>query len=301
VDRRLVLKGAAAAGIGTALCGVWPHAGEAGEPGAADLASVKGGDPARAAAAAIEALGGMGRFVPRGATVGLLINHQFRHAGAHAHPAVAQTIARLCFEAGATAVLSLKEPRFAYWPTAGPGADAVRRMTPCSGAYETTALPLGKALKRTDLIKEYLTADVLVNVSVVKHHEGTEFACVLKNAMGALTDAACRFFHFGHGTGGWYGDVEFLSQCVADLNRLRRPDLAVADATAVLTSNGPFGPGRVARPQVVIAGADAVAVDAAAAPLLGLEASKIAMIARSAALGLGEADLAKVRRREVAL
>ncbi|MCK7473316.1 MAG: hypothetical protein MZV49_06825 [Rhodopseudomonas palustris] len=33
--------------------------------------------------------GGMGRFVPKGATVGLLINHQFRNPGAHVNPDVA--------------------------------------------------------------------------------------------------------------------------------------------------------------------------------------------------------------------
>lgn len=301
IDRRTILKAGAAVGIGAALQGAWPLGASAGESAAVDLASVKGGDPARATASAIEALGGMGRFVPRGATVGLLINHQFRHAGAHAHPGVAQAVARLCFEVGAKAVLSLKDPRFTYWPIGGPGADAVRRMTACSGNYDTVELPQGQALKKAEVIKEYLSVDVLVNVSVVKHHERTEFAAVLKNAMGALTYDTCRFFHFGHGKGGWYGDVGFLSQCVADINRLRRPDLSVADATAMLTSGGPFGPGKVVRPQVVIAGADPVAVDAAGARLLGLEPAKVAMIARSAALGLGEMDLAKVRRREITL
>jgi uncharacterized protein (DUF362 family) len=301
IDRRTILKAGAAAGIGVVLPIVWPLGAGAAQPAAIDLASVKGPDPALSTATAIEALGGMSRFVPRGATVGLLINHQFRHAGAHAHPGVALTVVRLCFEAGAQAVLSLKEPRFGYWPAGGQGVDAVRRMTACSGNYITVELPKGQALKQAEIVKEYLAADILVNVSIAKHHEGTEYACVLKNAMGALTYDTCRFFHHGHGKGGWYGDVEFLSQCVADLNRLRRPDLAVADATTILVSNGPFGPGKIARPGVVVAGADPVAVDAFAARFLGLDGGKVAMIARSAALGLGEMDLEKVRRHEIAL
>ena len=119
--------------------------------------------------------------------------------------------------------------------------------------------------------------------------------------MGAVTYGTCQFFHFGHGKGGWYGDVEFLSQCVADLNLLRAPDLAVADATTILTSNGPFGPGKLAKPNVVVAGTSAVSVDAYGARFLGLDAKRISMIVRSAALGLGEAEPAKVKTRELSI
>ena len=35
--------------------------------------------------------------------------------------------------------------------------------------------------------------------------------------MGILSTESCRFFHFGSG-GGWYDDIDFLSQCIADLN-----------------------------------------------------------------------------------
>jgi uncharacterized protein (DUF362 family) len=197
--------------------------------------------------------------------------------------------------------VSLKDERFAYWRREGRHADAVRRMTTCSGSYVTVPLPQGHTLKKADVIKELLAVDVLINVSVAKHHEGTDFACVLKNAMGAITYGTCQFFHFGHGKGGWYGDVDFLSQCVADLNALRRPDLAIADATTILTSNGPFGPGKLARPQAVVAGISAVSVDAYCARFLGLEAKGVSMIVRSSALGLGEPDLTKVKIREVRL
>jgi uncharacterized protein (DUF362 family) len=93
--------------------------------------------------------------------------------------------------------------------------------------------------------------------------------------------------------------VEFLSQCVADLNSLRKPDLAVADATTILTTNGPFGPGQIAKPQVVVAGSSPVSVDAYGARFLGLDARRVSMVTRSAALGLGEADLSRVKLSEL--
>jgi len=299
-SRRSLLKAGAATGIGAALAQVWPSASAASvaaEP--ADLCAVTGTDAYQSTIKAVEQLGGMGRFVPKGATVGLLINHQFRNPGAHVNPDVAAAVAALCWEAGAKSVLSLKDERFTYWRREGRGAEAARRITACSGNYAAVEIPRGQALKSVEIVTEFLTVDVLINVSVAKHHEGTHYACTLKNAMGALTYGTCQFFHFGHGKGGWYGDVGFLSQCVADLNRLRKPDLAVADATTILTTNGPFGPGKLATPQVVVAGVSAVSVDAYCTRFLNLTPAQVAMIARSAALGLGEADLGKVKSREL--
>jgi len=297
-SRRAVVK----AGIAAVLGRAWSNVSAAGatvEP--VDLCAVTGTDAYQNTTKAVEQLGGMGRFVPKGATVGLLINHQFRNPGAHANPDVAAAVVRLCWEAGAKSILSLKDERFTYWRREGRHPDAVRKMTPCSGNYVAVEVPRGQALRKAEVIKEFLAADVLVNVSVAKDHEGTRYACVLKNAMGALTYGTCQFFHFGHGKGGWYGDADFLSQCVADLNLLRAPDLAVADATTILTSNGPFGPGKLAKPNVVVAGANAVSVDAYAARFLGLDAKSISMIVRSSALGLGETDLSKVKVRELSI
>ena len=297
--RRRVLAAGAAMACGPALGGLRPHPSAAGAPAEpADLCAVTGADPYQATLKAVEQLGGMSRFVPKGAAVGLLINHQFRNPGAHVNPDVAAAVAAQCWEAGAKSILSLKDERFTYWPRQGRAAEAVRGLTACSDRYVTVEVPRGQALRKAEIIREFLSVDVLINVSVAKDHEGTRYACVLKNAMGALTYTTCQFFHFGHGKGGWYGDVEFLSQCVADLNLLRRPDLAVADATTILTSNGPFGPGKLAKPQTVVAGASAVTVDAYCTRFLGLDALRVAMIVRSAALGLGETDLSKVKIRE---
>jgi len=299
VSRRAFVKAGAAVGIG-ATFGRWPS-GEAAAPEPVDLCAVTGSDPARSTRKALDQLGGMNRFVPRGSTVGLLVNHQFRNPGAHVHPDVAGTVVALCWEAGAKAVLSLKDERFTYWRREGPIVDATRRITPCRNQYVTLEVPRGLVLKKADAIKELLAVDALVNVSVAKHHEGTEYACVLKNAMGAITYGTCQFFHFGHGKGGWYGDVDFLSQCVADLNSLRKPDLAVADATTILTSSVPYGPGKLSKPQAVVAGASAVSVDAYCARFLGLDPKRVAMISRSAASGLGESDLGKVKIRELGI
>ncbi len=306
VDRRGFLKGGFVLG-GAALIGASAPRGACGAAAAAsgalpDLAAVKGADPFAATRRALESLGGIGRFVRPGATVGLLINHAFRHPGTHVNPDVALAVLAACVEAGAGRVLSLKDAPSGYWTRGAKGkelAEAVRRLALSSDRYVTVPVRQGESLKEAEIIRELVQVDVLVNVSISKDHEGTHYSGILKNAMGAATYATCRFFHYGAGSWGWYGNVDHLSQCVADLNRLRRPDLSVCDATQFIASNGPFGPGDLLRRDTVVAGADPVAVDAFCTAFLGLTPGKVGMIARSAAAGLGEMDLAKVRTRQV--
>ena len=309
VDRRAFLKGSLVLGGAAALGGVSAARDALGAAAStpeasADLVAVKGADPFAATRRALESLGGIGRFVRPGATVGLLINHPFRHPGTHVNPDVALAVLAACVEAGAGRVLSLKDPPSGYWTRGARGkelAETVQRLAPSSDRYVTVPVRHGESLKEAEIIRELVQVDVLVNVSISKDHDGTRYSGILKNAMGAATYATCRYFHYGAGGWGWYGNVDHLSQCVADLNRLRRPDLSVCDATQFITSNGPFGPGDLQRRDTVVAGVDPVAVDAFCAAFFGLTPDKVDMIAKSAAAGLGEMDLSKVRMHRVQL
>src|SRR4030042_996494 len=155
-SRRAFVKAGIAAAVGRA----WSSASAAGAATeSVDLSAVSGTDAFQNTIKAVEQLGGMGRFVPKGATVGLLINHQFRNPGAHVSPDVALAVAALSWEAGAKSILSLKDERFTYWRREARHADAVRRMIPCSGNYVTVPLPRGQTLKRADVIKDVLAVD----------------------------------------------------------------------------------------------------------------------------------------------
>jgi hypothetical protein len=92
VDCRVFLKGSLVLGGAAALGGVSAARDALGAAAStpeapADLVAVKGADPFAATRRALESLGGIGRFVRPGATVGLLINHPFRHPGTHVNPA----------------------------------------------------------------------------------------------------------------------------------------------------------------------------------------------------------------------
>lgn len=88
-------------------------------------------------------------------------------------------------------------------------------------------------------------------------------------------------------------------KAVADLNTIIAPTLCVVDATELITTNGPLGPGELITPRKVIAGVDRVAIDAYCATLWGLKAVEIFHIQASHAHGLGQMDLSKVKIQEV--
>jgi uncharacterized protein (DUF362 family) len=69
------------------------------------------------------------------------------------------------------------------------------------------------------------------------------------------------------------------------------PDLCIADATEVIVTNGPFGPGKIVTPRLVVAGTDGVVTDAFGATVLNMLPGDIVMVQAAGRLGLGKADL----------
>lgn len=120
--------------------------------------------------------------------------------------------------------------------------------------------------------------------------------------MGVTSRSTNSFFHHGSGKGfGYYDDNEFLSRCIADVNLVRKPDLCILDETEILKNNGPGGPGKLIKPQKVVAGAYRVATDAYGATLLGRHHEDIRIILMANAHGLGEIALSRLRIQEVTL
>ncbi len=73
------------------------------------------------------------------------------------------------------------------------------------------------------------------------------------------------------------------------------------DATVVLASGGPAGPGDLLKPGKVVAGIDPVAVDAYCVTLHKRKLAEVVMLAKAAAAGAGRADLKKLTVQEIAL
>jgi uncharacterized protein (DUF362 family) len=271
--------------------------------GAVGVAVASGSDYAALTAKSVEMLGGLGRFVKKGAKVALLPNVQSRHPGTFTKPEILRAVVRMCKTEGAAEIACLSSLTQQHWD--GTGLSRVCQeegvpilLVPADEArYKAVAIPGGQGIQEARLIAEFSDYDAFLNLPITKDHAGNKFTGTMKNLMGLNSRAANRAFH----KPGWKtdpGDIEFLETCIVDLNVAVRPTLNIVDATEIIATNGPMGPGELLKPMKVVAGVDRVAVDAYCAGLLGLKPMDVVAIRKAAERKLGEADLAKVRVEE---
>lgn len=225
-----------------------------------DLAVISG-EPGAATRKALEAIGGISRFVKKGQRVVLKPNMSFARTpdfSATTHPLVVATVAQACMEAGAQQVLvldhTLQRAELCLERTGI--REACKNI---SGAHVLVLqerkffgeikIPQGKVLERAEVFKEILDGHVLINIPVAKSHSATGVSLGLKGLMGMIWNR--ESFHSQYN----------INQAIADLATVIKPQLTVLDATRALVSGGPGGPGEVKKPNLIIAGIDPIAVD----------------------------------------
>ncbi len=257
ISRRQFLK-ATAAGVTIGLAG-YPAFLDAAEE--VDLAVISG-EPAAATRKALEALGGMARFVKKGQRVVIKPNMSFAKTpdfAATTHPLVVVAVAQACIEAGAREILvldhTLQRAELCLERTGI--RDACKQH--CPGVhvlalqdrkfFREIRIPQGKVLDRVEVFADILDNAVLINVPVAKSHSATGVSLGLKGLMGLIWDRESFHSRFN------------INQGIADLATVIKPQLTVLDATRAMASGGPGGPGEVKKPNLIVAGADPVAVD----------------------------------------
>ena len=263
-----------------------------------ELVAVKGKDPYLSTLKAIQELGGIESFVRRGDRVGVLVNSPFKNIGASVNPEVALAVIEKCLEGGAKEIRYLKDPHRGYWersPKSGGLAKALKALKYESGDQVKMEIPGGLTLKDARITKDLRDCDVFINISIAKHHQGVHYSGALKNMMGLCAFSTNSYFHLGTLKLGWYADLDHLSQCIADLNLVRKPDLCISDATTFITEKGPYGPGKLAVAETVAAATNGVSLDAFCCRFLGLKPEDVLMIGKAAQHGLGEMKPDRIR------
>ncbi|MHB8067583.1 MAG: DUF362 domain-containing protein [Desulfobaccales bacterium] len=261
------------------------------------LAKVQGTNYAQITGEAIQALGGMKKFVNSGEVVVVKPNMAWDRTpdlAANAHPDVVRQVVQLCLDAGAKKVKVLDhtchDARKAYKNSgiqdAVEGLKDPRAVVEFVDERRFVELKVegAKALKKWLFYKDILEADRFINIPIAKQHAESRVTMCLKNMMGAI--------------GGWRGRIHVgLHQNIADMNLILRPDLHILDATRILVRNGPSGGKKedVEVKNLIFAGADPVALDAYGTGLFGLKPEDIGYITRAHDAGRGEMDLTKIK------
>jgi uncharacterized protein (DUF362 family) len=269
-----------------------------------DISVVNGTDFFENTVKAVDLVGGMSKFVSKGSKIGLLVNSPWNNPGTYTNPDVALSVLKMCLEAGAKEIYSIESASINYWKRSKlyeKYKKDIDNIKP-GGSKINTKIPNGKVLKEAEISVTLLNCDVFINVPILKNHQGTNLTGNLKNMMGACSRSTNTYFHKGSkksGISGYYDDVEFLSQCIADVNLVRRPDLCIVDATEFVITNGPFGPGEIKKADKIIAGTNCVSVDAYCAALLDLVPKDVLMIQYAYELGLGGIDIKNLSIKEI--
>lgn len=267
-----------------------------------DLSVVKSKEYYKSTIKAVEMIGGINKFVSKGSRVGLLINSRYNKPGTYVKPEIALAAINMCYEAGAKEIISLENVTDSFWRLSNLSkwnTENIEKVKQAGNNFKKMQISKGVSLKEAEVESAFLDCDVLINIAIIKDHEGIKKTGTLKNYMGLTSHTTNRYFHFGSNAKDWYSDVTFLSQCIADINLLRKTDLCIIDATEIITTNGPFGPGNVTKPLKVAAGTDRVAVDSYGAKLLGYKPSDIMPIRLAGKHNLGEMDLSKIKIKEI--
>ena len=248
-------------------------------------ALARNGEPAALTRAALEALGGMERFVSPGMKVVIKPNigwDKLPEQGANTHPDVIATLVTLALSAGAKQVQVMdhtcNDSRRCYKrsgiETAAKEAGAKVVHLRENRAVETQIG--GRILKTWPVFREFLEADVLINAPIAKHHGLSKATLGMKNWYGAV--------------GGKRGQLhQDIPRTCVDMAAFFKPHLTVLDATRVLLRNGPQGGdlADVSLPRALMAGIDPVAIDAFGGSLLGLTPSDLPHLGFAEERGLG--------------
>lgn len=260
-----------------------------------DIVVTPGDDPMEATGRLLHSFGGTGSFVKAGATVGILVNSPWKHAGYFTNPDVALAIMKHCLDAGAGEIVCFKPVPDGYWEKSRYFEGLKEEVGKIRYGDGRTTVPIagGVHLREAEIFQVFQEVDVFINIPVAKHHNGTNYSGTLKGMMGVSSSTTNRHMHSPDGEY-TYEKQNYLSQCIADLNLLRRPDLCVVDAIECGLENGPRGPGETVSPNRIIAGTDPVAVDAYAAALIGFDLEEVPSIGMAARHGLGKDSISEL-------
>ncbi len=260
------------------------------------------GERTAATRAAVDLIGGMTRYVKPGQKVVIKPNMSFAGGPEDAtdtHPDVVRELVFLCNQAGAKRIRVLdhtlrREERCIEGVKKACevyGDDIVQAVSR-NRFFKPTPIAQGRQMKETDVIWEVLEADVLIAAPVAKSHSSAGVSLSMKGMMGLIWNRGIMHSRYD------------LHESIVDLASLLKPDLVVVDGSRVLSTNGPAGPGRVLKPDTIIASGDMVAADAQAVAMFEwygrkLRPHNVKHIRIAHERGLGRMDVEKLHVKKI--
>lgn len=141
----------------------------------------------------------------------------------------------------------------------------------------TLPIPDGEALKSIT-VPRIVTESAVISAAKLKTHVDTGVTLGMKNMFGLLPEKFKGKYH-----------LKGISKVVVDINTVLKPALTVIDGFVGMEGKGPID-GTPVKMNLIIAGKDPVATDAAACRAMGFNPHEISHIRRASQKGLGSIE-----------
>jgi len=245
------------------------------------------GDVEAALAEVLDGLGGPTAFVKVGQTVLLKPNLFSPHPPEHAvttHPEIVRQAIRACVKAGAGRIWVGDSPVGVHaeaelWSRTGM-AEAVAGTPAELKSWRVKQVPVSCDGDVLAVPEWYPDADVVISLAKLKTHCLTTMTGALKNVYGTVSGLAKTQFHVK------YPSPLAMSAFLVRVFGALKPHLTILDAVTAMEGNGPAH-GRPRPVGVLLAGRDAVALDAVGCLALRIPPSSVPMIRLAAGRNLG--------------
>ncbi|MFA7535237.1 MAG: DUF362 domain-containing protein [Desulfuromonadales bacterium] len=221
-------------------------------------------------------LGGMAAFVQPGQKVLVKPNMLAGKAPEKAvttHPEVVRAVIRLAQQAGG--VVAVGDSPGVGTPQLVAARCGILPVIEETGAVfapfadSVKVRPQGKTFHELEIAGDLLDADVIINLPKLKTHQMMGLTCAVKNLFGGVVGMRKPRLHLQAGA-----DKAFFALMLLELAAFLRPALNIVDAITAMEGNGP-GSGDPVHVGALLAGAEALAVDAVAIHLLGLRQESV--------------------------
>jgi len=244
----------------------------------------------------IELIGGLAQIVPPDSKVFVKINHisppSPAEKGIVTHPVFVEVVLDLLKEVGADITVG---DDIQSGPEDGFQVSGFRQMCERAGVRLTNLREAGFVetvcnghfLEKVYLSKISLDADVIINLPKLKTHSLCVLTGGVKNMYGTIPSGHRTKFH------GEYIRNEDFSQVLIDIFFAIRPQLTIMDGIIAMEGEGPAA-GSLRRLGVILTSQDAVAVDAVATKIIGLNPMDIYTTRYSDERGVGIGNLQNI-------
>lgn len=264
------------------------------DPELPQMSVAQGGEPAVLLQAALEAIGGIRRFIARQDVVVIKPNIAWDRTpeqAANTNPELVAEMVRQCWQAGAKKVavtdVSCNEAQRCFHRSgiqAAALAAGAEVILPDPERFREVDIG-GVVLKTWPVFQPFLEADKIINLPIAKHHSLLGVTLGMKNWYGILGGQRNRLHQQIH-------------QSLVDLASFMLPTVTLLDGYRVLLRNGPTGGSLedVAMKKTVIASTDPVALDAwVAKAWWDMDPDRLPYLGMASNHGLGTTEYDKLK------